>query len=119
MNENTGHGHVRPRPDGVLARCGGPSICRVCALEAGKVRGAVPIEAFKGPRLGPDELEAMFRRVEDMLVGHDISTMLAVFSEASINVAKAGGVPRDVYLKLIADAWDSGERDLTTESKPR
>lgn len=28
-----GHGHVRPRPDGVRMRCGGPAICRVCQQE--------------------------------------------------------------------------------------
>ena len=28
--QNSGHGHVRPRPDGVKARCGGPRMCRVC-----------------------------------------------------------------------------------------
>lgn len=27
------HGHVNPRPDGAVARCGGPAICSVCALE--------------------------------------------------------------------------------------
>lgn len=31
--ENRGHGHVTPRPDGVLARCGGPALCSVCARE--------------------------------------------------------------------------------------
>lgn len=31
---NTGHGHVRPRPDGNKMRCGGPSICSVCKAEA-------------------------------------------------------------------------------------
>jgi hypothetical protein len=30
---NTGHGHVRRRPDGVLARCGGPALCKDCARE--------------------------------------------------------------------------------------
>lgn len=30
---NAGHGHVRPRPDGAKARCGGPALCRVCQRE--------------------------------------------------------------------------------------
>lgn len=28
---NEGHGHVYPRPDGVRARCGGPTICVECS----------------------------------------------------------------------------------------
>lgn len=31
--DNTGHGHVFPRPDGVKARCGGPAFCKVCASD--------------------------------------------------------------------------------------
>jgi hypothetical protein len=31
---NVGHGHVRPRPDGMKARCGGPGICSQCSREA-------------------------------------------------------------------------------------
>lgn len=27
------HGHVRPNPSGVKARCGGPAVCPVCAYE--------------------------------------------------------------------------------------
>lgn len=27
------HGHVRPREDGVKARCGGPALCEKCKLE--------------------------------------------------------------------------------------
>lgn len=30
---NIGHGHVKPRADGVKARCGGPAFCSVCAKE--------------------------------------------------------------------------------------
>lgn len=30
---NEGHGHVRPRADGVKMRCGGPAICVECAQE--------------------------------------------------------------------------------------
>lgn len=33
---NTGHGHVWPRPDGIKARCGGPTICHECALDAAR-----------------------------------------------------------------------------------
>jgi len=32
-NQNTGHGHVYPRPDGVKARCGGAGICQQCAAD--------------------------------------------------------------------------------------
>jgi ribosomal protein S27AE len=31
---NEGHGHVRPRDDGMKARCGGPGICPQCSQEA-------------------------------------------------------------------------------------
>lgn len=30
----TGHGWVTPRPDGAVARCGGPAICHGCQQEA-------------------------------------------------------------------------------------
>jgi hypothetical protein len=30
---NSGHGHVRKRPDGIRARCAGPTVCGVCKLE--------------------------------------------------------------------------------------
>jgi len=29
----SGHGHVKPNPDGSKARCGGPALCAVCARE--------------------------------------------------------------------------------------
>lgn len=34
-----GHGHVTPRPDGLTARCGGPSLCEVCARELAALAG--------------------------------------------------------------------------------
>lgn len=39
-NQNTGHGHVFPRPDGRLARCGGPGICKECALDLSRKMSA-------------------------------------------------------------------------------
>lgn len=32
--ENSGHGHIHPRPDGVMTRCGGPGICNECSIES-------------------------------------------------------------------------------------
>ena len=32
-NPNSGHGHVYPRPDRVLMRCGGPGICSECSRD--------------------------------------------------------------------------------------
>lgn len=31
--QNTGHGHVFPRADGVRARCGGPGLCKECSVD--------------------------------------------------------------------------------------
>jgi hypothetical protein len=42
---NKGHGHVFPRPDGVKARCGGPSICHVCAIDLGRKRAQESVAA--------------------------------------------------------------------------
>lgn len=39
MANNTGHGHVFPRADGVRARCGGPSICAECARDLARKTG--------------------------------------------------------------------------------
>jgi hypothetical protein len=38
MNDNTGHGHVWERPDGVKMRCGGPAMCKVCAFDLARLQ---------------------------------------------------------------------------------
>lgn len=40
LGANTGHGHVRPRPDGAKARCGGPALCAECKAEQDAVVSA-------------------------------------------------------------------------------
>lgn len=47
--KNVGHGHVFPRPDGALARCGGPALCPECAADLAykaqcEDQGKVPIK---------------------------------------------------------------------------
>ena len=32
-----GHGHVKPNQDGTVARCGGPAVCAICALELARL----------------------------------------------------------------------------------
>jgi len=32
--DNQGHGHVKPRKDGQIMRCGGPGFCTACSVEA-------------------------------------------------------------------------------------
>jgi hypothetical protein len=44
---NTGHGWVRPRADGSKPRCGGPSICPVCAREAASLSRGETSPNFK------------------------------------------------------------------------
>jgi hypothetical protein len=54
---NSGHGHVRPRPDGVKARCGGPGICPECSKEAAS-KDAIRVKVFTRP-------ECIFRYCPD------------------------------------------------------
>lgn len=42
MTISLGHGHVRPRPDGAKARCGGPGICAECSKELAKYQQEDP-----------------------------------------------------------------------------
>ena len=37
---NTGHGHVWPRPDGTVARCGGPGMCEACSRDKARADAA-------------------------------------------------------------------------------
>jgi hypothetical protein len=37
-----GHGWVQPRPDGLKARCGGPSVCSTCQHEEKAMARAAP-----------------------------------------------------------------------------
>ena len=36
VDRNVGHGRVFPRPDGTIARCGGPALCLECQKDEGK-----------------------------------------------------------------------------------
>lgn len=50
-NPNYGHGHVYKRPDGYLARCGGPAICPECSRDKA--------EQIRDAALAPNPLAAL------------------------------------------------------------
>lgn len=43
-DQNTGHGHVFPRLDGVRARCGGPGFCAECSHDLARKNNGEPRE---------------------------------------------------------------------------
>ncbi len=60
---NTGHGHVRPRPDGMRARCGGPAICPVCAREQEQMLAGAEISVDDEAQ---DEERALIEHIEQI-----------------------------------------------------
>jgi hypothetical protein len=46
MTPNQSHGHVTPNADGSRARCGGPTICKVCMAELAQLQAkSAPAES--------------------------------------------------------------------------
>jgi len=45
IGTNTGHGHVWKRPDGAVAKCGGPALCTECARDLASLRNVTPYVA--------------------------------------------------------------------------
>jgi hypothetical protein len=61
---NTGHGHVRRRPDGVKARCGGPGMCTECSRELAQMEAqqrAVAAQGSSNPCNVPETLRSIVR----------------------------------------------------------
>lgn len=78
IGTNEGHGHAWSRPDGIKMRCGGPAMCRVCALDASLVArwrkaGAHDPSAAMGP-IDPAfhaEMNALAKALDEMFNGRD------------------------------------------------
>ena len=50
---NSGHGHVFLRPDGVVARCGGPALCPECAKDYVHFHSIAPPPRSHGTDIPP------------------------------------------------------------------
>jgi glutaredoxin len=81
--QNSGHGHVFTRPDGLRMRCGGPSMCDECAKDL------ATLESRK----------------------QDIATATANLTEAaqalSDNSTETDDVSTDDYGEMIRKRWDA------------
>ncbi len=62
---NTGHGHVFPRDDGVKARCGGPEVCDECATDF-VAKGLLAIRELRETRELNVELQAEIWELRQM-----------------------------------------------------
>lgn len=60
MSQNEGHGHVYPRDDGVLARCGGPGICAKCSADQARKDSAAGSVIL--PKMGDPDRKAIGTR---------------------------------------------------------
>jgi hypothetical protein len=112
---NTGHGHVRPRPDGVRMRCGGPAVCRECQREQA---------ALAAPQPAPSAEAVAWRTVVDDAT-HSVSvTKTAAEMRASLFREENRG--RDFLVRVVplydapqpapsaeAVAWMTVEEDGT------
>lgn len=116
QGDNVGHGHVYPRPDGVKARCGGPAICKECALDFARKNA-------EQPKAQPSSAEVVaWVRVCD---GHSGPVAVEFEVGPTMPAAKASGVWRPLYfcppsavpipeLQAMCERWDTyGAVDAT------
>lgn len=115
-----GHGHVTPNADGFLARCGGPSICKVCKAELAALKAQEPVEY---------QLRALIRDVTNIPEAgyympqswHDQVIALALSGklDAPVSEAKAQGEYGDAYQGAREDLAIWKQRALKAEEKVR
>lgn len=87
-----GHGWVLPRPDGTRAACGGPQVCRICALEKVAFSSTSRITVMEGFNVKPgDKLlliapPDMAERVSKQDIDHLREMLMRKFPETDITV---------------------------------
>jgi hypothetical protein len=62
----TSHGWLRKRPDGAVARCGGPGICRDCKEEQALIQAATRLEICLGRMRGCHEETGMHELLDEV-----------------------------------------------------
>ena len=74
---DSGHGHVFPRLDGAVARCGGPAICPECAKDFAQVHNIAPPPSSQGAPCQDSSTPASTLSKREMLAAMALQGMLA------------------------------------------
>lgn len=118
-----GHGHVKPRPDGVRMRCGGPAVCRVCQQEKAQLETSQRInEAFHpldGQHINQGSVDAATEAYEREFLQAKIDTQAAEIAEAKGQVEhldRQNNALREAMARLIrgyVNLLESGRDRIT------
>ncbi|MCW3734882.1 hypothetical protein K6Y81_05905 [Burkholderia cenocepacia] len=92
-NPNSGHGHVFPRPDGRKAKCGGPVVCAVCAVDLVKQKAGTA--RMTKPRI----LRAIYRS--------HVGCEWVCRSNGAVGL---GSTPHEAYEHWKAAYWEPAEQ---------
>lgn len=96
-NPNTGHGHVFLRPDGMVARCGGPRMCRECAADAARKETMAKVKVIKNVEK-PETKEILAEAI--VRISNGFETL------------QKNGLNEDAIVALVQDQTGLAKRDI-------
>lgn len=111
MNQNVGHGHVFPRPDGVVARCGGPGLCAECSRDLARkavqdsgelLAATLPTQGSKDePPITFEALSYALFSLDDNAVLTTAHGILAIFSTKGMAELWAKSSKRNIRVVAV------------------
>ncbi len=114
-----GHGHVTPNADGFLARCGGPSICKVCKAELAALEDRSRVVTTDWLKRIHRDLDACQKLIWANLRGCDPSYYEDAqerLREIDAMLAAAPAAPAaDAVSERLDNVWLGGSADRSTE----
>lgn len=100
-NPNSGHGHVFPRPDKVVARCGGPALCLTCKGDEARKKSDEQAASENWPPIQPGSpVTAPCVAVPE---GYD-GTEAEAIGLAAAGAVQAIADQRDLWRALVEEA---------------
>ncbi|HMM95298.1 hypothetical protein [Phycicoccus sp.] len=110
---NSGHGHIFPRPDKVVARCGGPALCGDCRADhEAKARAEVLTLSAGADPMVTEAARVLHAR--DCACGVSILTRCPAGARAIVAAADPATNPPDL-IDWLAYQLDEGIADVAVE----